>query len=265
MRSGRWTPPRRSRWPTAVVSPGCDSPTSAAGRSSGPRFSPQANWSEVPPQRTQAELRRAFEAWGLPERFRVDNGTPWGSWGELPCDLALWLKGLGVGVDWNPPRTPQDNGVIERSQGTGKRWAEPGACQSVEELQRRIEEMDVIQRDEYPAVRGCTRREAFPDVSHSGRPYESAGEAERWSLEAVTSYLAGYAIRRRVDKSGMVSVYNKGRYVGILHIGKHVHVSLDPIAVEWIFADDSGCQLRSLPASEISRESIIGLEVTHRR
>jgi hypothetical protein len=44
-------------------------------------------------------LRRAFADWGRPERFRVDNGVPWGSWGDLPTDLALWLIGLGVGVD----------------------------------------------------------------------------------------------------------------------------------------------------------------------
>ena len=41
--------------------------------------------------------------------------------------LALWLIGLGIEVIWNPPRCPQANGVVERSQGTGKRWAEPEA------------------------------------------------------------------------------------------------------------------------------------------
>src|SRR5271157_1101411 len=31
----------------------------------------------------------------MPARIRVDNGTPWGSAGDLPTDLALWLFGLG--------------------------------------------------------------------------------------------------------------------------------------------------------------------------
>jgi hypothetical protein len=210
-------------------------------------------------------LRRAFERWGLPERFRVDNGAPWGSRGDLPTDLALWLIGLKIGVNWNPPRTPQDNGVVERSQGTGKRWAEPGACQTAEELQSRLEEMDLIQRQEYPSVRGRTRLEAFPELSHSGRAYTAGWESEHWSLKAVTSHLAGYATPRRVDKSGTVSVYNRSRYVGVPHQGKIVHVMFDPVALEWIFADEDGRQLRSLPASEISRESIVGLEVTNRR
>jgi hypothetical protein len=44
-----------------------------------------------------------------------------------------------------------------------------------------------------------------------------------------------------------------------------VHVMFDPVRVEWVFADETGRQLRSQPAPEISRESILGLKVTHRR
>jgi hypothetical protein len=197
--------------------------------------------------------------------LRVDNGVPWGSRGDLPTDLALWLIGLGVGVDWNPPRRPQDNGVVERSQGTAKRWAEPGACATAEELQRRLEEMDGIQREEYPSVRGRSRLEAFPELAHSGRAYTPAWEGEHWSLAAVGAHLAGYAVPRRVDKSGTVSVYNRTHYVGRIHERKTVHVMFDPEAGEWIFADEKGQQLRSRPAREISREAIMGLQVTHRR
>ena len=57
---------------------------------------------------------------------------------DLPSELTLWLLGLDMGITFNPPRCPQDNGVIERSQGTGKRWAEPGACANAAELQRRL-------------------------------------------------------------------------------------------------------------------------------
>jgi hypothetical protein len=214
---------------------------------------------------TQAQLRRAFARWGRPQRFRVDNGVPWGSWGDLPTDLALWLIGLGLGVDWNPPRRPQDNGVVERSQGTAKRWAEPGTCATAEQLQRRLEEMDGIQRQEYPSLRGRSRLEAFPRLAHSGRAYSPAWERAHWSLAAVASHLAGYAVPRRVGQSGAVSVYNRSHYVGKSHAGKTVHVMFDPDAIEWIFADEKGQQLRSRPATEISRKAIIGLMVTDRR
>lgn len=246
-------------------SAGYGSWTSVAERSSGPRFSPRGDWAEVPALDTQAQLRRAFARWGRPERLRVDNGVPWGSWGDLPTDLALWLIGLGLGVDWNPPRRPQDNGVVERSQGTAKRWAEPGACDTARQLQRRLEEMDDIQRQEYPSLRGRSRLEAFPQLVHSGREYSPAWERAHWSLIAVARHLAGYAVPRRVDKSGTVSVYNRNHYVAKVHAGKIVHVMFDPEAIEWIFADEKGQQLRSRPAAEISREAITGLMVTNRR
>jgi hypothetical protein len=121
---------------------------SAAARCSGLRFSPRGRWSQVPPREVQAQLRLALGRWGRPERFRVDNGVPWGSWGDLPTDLTLWLIGLDVGVDFNSPARPQDNGVVERSQRTAKRWGEPQSRYGPEELQRRPEDMDMIQRQE---------------------------------------------------------------------------------------------------------------------
>jgi hypothetical protein len=40
---------------------------------------------------------------------------------------------------------------------------------------------------------------------------------------------------------------------------------LDPEVREWVFADEEGRQLRRKAAPEISRGTIIGLRVTHRR
>lgn len=195
----------------------------------------------------------------------MDNGVPWGSKGDLPTDLALWLIGLGVAVDWNPPRRPQDNGVVERSQGTAKRWAEPQACSSAEELQRRLEEMDSIQRQEYPSVQGRSRWEAFPELAHSGRAYTPEWEQTHWDLTAVAAQLAGSVAPRRVDRSGTVSIYNRNYYVGQVHAKKRIYVMFDPEAFEWIFADEEGRELRHRPAPEISREHIMGLTVTNRR
>ncbi len=210
-------------------------------------------------------MRKAFARWGRPGRFRVDNGTPWGSSGDLPPDLALWLIGLRVEVVWNPARQPEKNGVVERSQGTGKRWAEPGTCASAEELQERLTEADTIQRDEYPSVAGRSRREAFPGLAHSGRSYSAAWERRHWDLDGALAYLSGYAVPRRVDRSGMVSIYNRGHYVGTLHCGRVVFVMFDPERVEWVFTDDKGSQLRCQPAEQVTRERILSLSVTTRR
>jgi hypothetical protein len=204
----------------------------------------------------QQALRAALARWGKPCRLRVDNGKPWGSRSDLPPALALWLIGLGVEVAWNPPRRPQDNGVVERSQGTAKRWAEPHACRSVQELQRRLDDDDVLQREHYPLKGGRSRWEVFPALAHSGRPYCASAEAGGWDMGGVLEHLAGYAVPRRVDRAGRISVYNHDLYVGTMHRGKTVHLMVDPQRCEWLVVDTDGCQLRSIPATVLTAERI---------
>ena len=219
----------------------------------------------MPAAEVQACLRQAFRRWGLPDAFRVDNGVPWGSWGDWPTDLALWILGLGVEVYWNTPRQPQENGKVERSQGTGRRWAEPHTCTTLEELQRRLEEMDQIQREEYPSIDGHSRLAAFPTLARSNRPYSQAWERRSWQLDRVLAHLSCYSVVRRVDVKGQVSLYNRGRYVGKRHSGQDVYVVFDPVDHQWVASDSDGRQLRAWPAEEISRERILRLQVTHRR
>lgn len=217
------------------------------------------------PTAVQAELRRAFRRWGRPAVCRVDNGGPWGSAGDLPPDLALWLIGLGIDMHWNDPHAPEQNGVVERSQGTGQRWAEPGRCASPAELQRRLQEVDAIQRDYYPSIAGQSRAAAFPGLAHSGRPYSAAWERRHWNCKRVLEHLAGYAVPRRVDKNGDVSLYHRPHYVGCMHRGKYIYVMVDPERVEWVFVDRQGQQLRSQPAEELQSQRIRNLTVTNRR
>src|SRR5258706_15885797 len=107
----------------------------------------------------------------------------------------------------NPPRCPQANGVVEHSQGTGKRWAEPWTCRDADELQRRLEQQDGIQRERSPSIEGKSRMAAFPGLAHSGRAYQETDEEQQWRLEPVLSHLADYEVVRRVDGGGSVSLY----------------------------------------------------------
>src|SRR5260370_700151 len=109
--SGRSMPRNASVSARASVSVGCASSMSVAAPSCGRSFFPQGKWLKVPPADVQAELRRAFARWGRPAMLRVDNGGPWGSAGDWPPELALWLIGLGLEVPWNDAHTPQQNGV----------------------------------------------------------------------------------------------------------------------------------------------------------
>jgi hypothetical protein len=210
-------------------------------------------------------LRHAFGCWGLPGGLRVDNGTPWGSWSDLPPALALWLIGLGIEVVWNPPRQPQHNGVVERSQGTAKRWAEPQTCAQVAELQQRLDADDRLQREQYPLVKGRSRWELFPGLAHSGRGCRVDDEENIWDLERVRKHLAGYAVARKVDCTGQVSLYNRNYYVGVVHGGQTVYVMFDPQGSEWLFTDAAGQQLRSQRAVEISGERICALNLAGKK
>jgi transposase InsO family protein len=213
---------------------------------------------------TQAELRRAFARWGLPERIRVDNGAPWGSDDGLPTEFACWLVGLGVPVVTNPPYRAQANGVVERFQGVGQQWAEPQTCRTADELQCRLDEMDRREREAYPRADGKSRLAAFPTLAHSGRLYALSDEEVLWELERVTEELSRYVIRRKVDPQGKIRVYNTPRSVGRDRIGQWVWVSLDAEERRWVIADERGLEIRRVEAPEVSREAVMGVKMCYR-
>jgi transposase InsO family protein len=196
---------------------------STPARSSGRAFSPLGSFQQVSAQETQRFLREQFTLWGRPALLRVDNGTPWGASGGLPTALVMWAAGADVDTHHNDPRRPQQNGVIERSHGTNKRWAEPWLCDSAKQLQQRTDEAAVRQRERYPYGKGKSRLEVFPALRHSGRPYKAGWEKSNWSLELALAALAEIVEVRQVDQSGHVSLYSRNVYVGRSWAGSAVY------------------------------------------
>jgi hypothetical protein len=191
----------------------------------------------------------------------MDNGHPWGSAGDLPTEPALWLLGLGIDLIWNPPARPQENGVVERSQGVGKNWAEPHTCSTFRELQRRVDKFDRLQRERYPFEGKQSRLEAHPELLTPKRKYNRAKERTTWRWDFVTEHLRQYAIVRKVDGKGSVSLYNREHYVGTASAGRHVVVTYDGVEHEWEFHDAHGRMLRRRPAPELSGKRIYALDV----
>jgi hypothetical protein len=155
--------------------------------------------------------------------------------------------------------------VVERSQGVGKSWAEPHRCPSAAELQRRLETLDRWQRELYPVAGRRTRRELYPGLEHSGRPYDPADEPARWDLKRAWSWVAEHLVPRRVDSQGKVSLYNRPYTVGLKWAGQRIWVGFDAERGKWMFQDQEGHEIRRLPAPELSAERIVALEVTNRR
>ena len=204
----------------------------------------------------QEALRRAMARWGRPGTLRVDNGNPWGTTSGLPSCLSLWAAGLGVEMYWNDPRRPQQNGVVERSQGTTQRWVEPGGCANFAELCRRVAEEDRIQREVYPAIDGQSRLAAYPFLLHSGRGYSGSWEKYGWDLSAALALLANYQVRRKVAKSGQVWLYNRKIYVGEAYARAEVDVRLDAASVQWVISDPQGQEIRRRPPLGLTEESL---------
>jgi hypothetical protein len=224
-----------------------------------------ARWEHVDRHQIQEALRGVFACWGLPDRFRVDNGYPWGSTGEFPPEMALWLIGLGIEMVWIPPACPQQNGVVERAQGTGQNWAEPPTCRDAAELQQRCDDLDRRQRERYPYRDGQSRWEVYPALTQARRPYRRRREPSAWDVAKVLAVVAQQVVKRQVDCTGSVSVYHRTRYVGKPYIGKAVYVSLDPSGPTWVFADEAGTELRTHAADELTANRIRSLTVGCRK
>ena len=190
---------------------------------------------------------------------------PWGSWSDLPTDLALWLIGLAVAVSYIRPRRCQENGRVERSHGVLGRWAEPATCPDAAALQARLTEASRRQRERYPAVAGQSRLAAYPALRAGGQPYDPAQEGKVFDEQRVWDHLGTGRWRRRVDRVGRISVYNRALGVGRRWAGQEVTLRFDPKAVAWVVRDDAGTEIKRHPAPELSRERILALEVTHRR
>lgn len=166
---------------------------------------------------------------------------------------------------WNPPRRPQRNGIVERAQGTTQRWSDPGNCTDVKLLQQKLDSAVEIQRGQYPLREGCTRLELHPQLCCNPRRYRGDREGEGFDVKRVGRYLAQGCWNRRVDKSGLISIYNRNHYVGGRYAGQLVAIRFDPDAWQWVVLSHDGQILRRHDATELTVTGIVHLEVTRRK
>jgi hypothetical protein len=232
---------------------------SVRGPCSARWFFPHGQFNQVPPGQVQGQFRQWFGQWGLPEEVRLDNGCPWGGWYDLPTAFAMWLLGLGLKVHFNPAGRPQDNGVIERFNGLGQRWAEVSQCSSLAQAQAHLNEVDEIQREYMPSCAGPSRLQAYPTVRHSGRTYSQQWEQESWDLEKVEDALEAQVAKRKVGTQGRISLYYRAVYVAERARGHEVQVQYDRGSKMWVISSADGKVLRTVAAIEISREKIMTL------
>jgi hypothetical protein len=168
-------------------------------------------------------------------------------------------------MEWIPPREPQYNGKVERSNGVTQQWAEPSFCASRPELQERLDRACLLQRERYPSVAGRPRIEAFPGLGRIERPYHADYEETIWDLSRVDRFMGEQVLHRRANAKGAIGLYGWGRGLGRVHRGKEVFVRFNMFSREWVVSDHQGQELKRLSAEELSRERILALEVGRKR
>jgi hypothetical protein len=189
-------------------------------------------------------MRLWFVSYGIPRQIQFDHGAPWCSGkSDLPSLFELWLVGLGIDVVWSRVRRPQDNGIVERSHRTLQAWSTPGHSKNLADFQNHLDAAVLLQREHYPdAVSGQTRIERFPEFAQILRPCEP-NEAH-WSLALVYERLTKGRWKRKVDKSGRISLYNHNYKLGRGFAGLTVWVRFDRQTADWVCADANGNEHR---------------------
>jgi transposase InsO family protein len=150
----------------------------------------------------QATFERVFQAYGLPEVLRSDNGVPFSgpALGGL-SKLAVWWLRLGIRLERTRPAHPQDNGAHERLHRTLKAEATRPPRRTPELQQRAFE--------------------AFRTEYNTERPHEALGQQPPASCYVPSarrpparlpppSYPAQFACRR-LTQHGLLT-WHGGRY-----------------------------------------------------
>ncbi len=183
----------------------------------------------------QAVFTRAFEAYGLPQAIRCDNGAPFGSRGAggLTRLSAWWLK-LGVEPHFIRPASPQENGRHERMHRTLKAQTSRPPADNAEEQQARFDEFRWHYNEErphealgqkppaelyQPSPRAMPERPEDPwyDAFHQVRRVRDKGEIKwRGEFAFISEAVVGELVGLAELETGDHVVRFCGRDLGVL-------------------------------------------------
>jgi len=184
----------------------------------------------------QADLRRGFSQWGLPDALRMDRDSIFvGSTRlEWPGVLLLWLIGLGVQPIINRAYRPTDTAIVERNHWSWEQHVVLGQTQHpLASVQQATDQRFADRRACLPSRHGgCNGQPflvAYPSLATPRRCYTPADEAGLFDTQRVCDYLAAWEWRRTVDSTGKIALANRNHLVGRSYRGHVVKVRFAPI------------------------------------
>jgi len=150
-------------------------------------------------------MRRLFAVYGLPQRIKSDNGSPFAGSGLARLSrLSVWFMSLGIEVEHITPGKPGENGRHERMHRTLKAETACPPAWSMRGQQRRFN--------------------GFREEFNEDRPHEAIGQQPPASVYVPSSrmYLGdreeqdpypGHWERRRVRTDGTIRWRGEHRYL----------------------------------------------------
>jgi transposase InsO family protein len=140
-------------------------------------------------------LVAAFRCYGLPDRFLMDNGAPWGATGSQALTrLDVWLLQLGVGVSHGRPLHPQTQGKDERFHRTLKAELLQGPpYRSLREAQGDFDRWRAVYNIERPHE-ACGLQPPITRYRPSQRPYPEQLPPVEYSPDMLVRRLSANGI-----------------------------------------------------------------------
>ncbi len=164
-------------------------------------------------RQTRREFMRLFRQRGLPERIRVDNGSPFGSTGPAGLSrLSAWWVRLGIQVEFTRPGHPEDNGGHEQFHRVLKQETTRPAARTVRGQQHRMSCWCVGYNQQRPH-----------EALRQARPWERYRPSRRRyprKLPAVV-YGQGWAVRQ-VRQNGEIKWQGRRRFIGEAFVGQPI-------------------------------------------
>lgn len=162
---------------------------------------------------TRAVFERLFRDYGLPERLRTDNGTPFASTGCGGLSrLSIWWIRLGIIPERIEKGRPEQNGRHERMHRTLKRAVVVPPAASARAQQARFTAFCREYNGERPHE-ALQQRTPASIYRPSARPYP-----EQLPELVYPSYMSVH----RVSSGGIVYALGRRIYVGYLLIGETI-------------------------------------------
>lgn len=162
---------------------------------------------------------RLFKTYGLPQRIRTDNGTPFASraTGGL-SQLSIWWVRLGILPERITPGKPQQNGQHERMHRTLKQAVSHPPAQTLKGQQAQLQQFCTMYNEQRPHE---SLNQETP-ASH----YQASQREYPDRLPELT-YPDYYEVRR-VGTSGVTYWRNQRLYVS--HLLEGEYVGLDQVS-----------------------------------